>query len=1251
MKKTQKILLIVSIMLLTSLLAIVAVNAETHQVAYAISNSEFSVDKYTDSDCLLSSAGTLETKTIKDFAREVKTAQIGTSVADIEKVIPIQYLNARDGVYKYCGLEYGFFIAIENNKLDLLLIDFNYNPYNKDSDNELFVRIDPILQQSFEKVNLNETIVWKKLENNYKYYVANPSFLTSIFNENALNANDIGYNKQNDEGLIIQQSRLNFGQVLYKTEEDLEYALLEDGKELVVKAIVDIGCSVISDFVPGADIVFTAIDYILQAGQGINEIVFEGKEQVLVKNGENTIFSEQSKTNQKNNPSLLGYSRTVMTRLNDEIILSDDDDSYMETIILMNDTNYRTRLARMFDFEIVKRNQGYASPVYVLETDKDGNEKHLIASYREEKVLYNDYLIETEIGNGQIENEESYPCYILPNGYQKFTFTPLYSGNYSFNIPNDVELYIDDEKIVDVNDCYLKGSTIHHIALKNHELSSKIVISDISYDLLNVFNAKNKIITLQPYDSVAYKLNCLDQKGYYKIYVSDPNIEIVNDCVKIDDLNYYTYYSQNSMPYLLIRNKKSSVTQVDIAFTEPQQIVLGESQTALDDVVSFSNNFDTSVRYVVTITNWAETNRMVVYDEENESIASQYLDGNKMVFSFVLSRKQKCYIGSDIQTQSQINIAISQEQLRWQVDGVFIDSQIASLTRGATHTISLILQSANGNIVINSNFVPAPTASYYSLSQSAISISYAAPIAPIYIYPVYSPQFLLTVNVQKGIEGTITFDKCGGSGGTNAVDSFYGQSLPKAIAPTRKGYTFMGYYSSPNGVGTQYYDENMIGVIQSDLTNDTTLFAYWDANSYNVTFMSENSKVATVSVKYGQPMPVFRNYATKKKNYIFAGYFTVTDGKGVQYYGMEVVNDEYAAEINQQAYYYYEKLKSVRTMDKDSEFTLYAHFTPMSLKCVYNILCEQTIIKTDSFDIYGDKDTSVNAPTIKDHKFSYFQYGATKYTANPAKISFTMKRNTGHYDKTNDMNNIILDQAFCAVYEKDACIAEGTLITLADGTQVPVESLSGSERLLVWNMFTGQFDSAEIVFIDNEPLGIKEVINLGFSDGTTIKVISEHAFWDLDLNKYVYLDKNASQYIGHRFNKQVVDENGNMTWCGITLTSVTLTQEETTAWSPVTYNHLCYYVNGMLSIPGGILGLFNYLSIDSATMTINHTALSKDIEQYGLFTYEEFSKLVSITPEVFDAFNGQYLRIAIGKGMITVEEIQTLLNKYARFFQ
>ena len=199
-------------------------------------------------------------------------------------------------------------------------------------------------------------------------------------------------------------------------------------------------------------------------------------------------------------------------------------------------------------------------------------------------------------------------------------------------------------------------------------------------------------------------------------------------------------------------------------------------------------------------------------------------------------------------------------------------------------------------------------------------------------------------------------------------------------------------------------------------------------------------------------------------------------------------------------------------------------------------------------------------------------------------------------------------------------------------------------------MLIGRFDSANIVFIDSEPMGMREIINLTFSDGTSVKVISEHAFWDIDLNQYVYLDANATQYIGHSFNKQVYDENGNMCWIGVQLVDVTITREETTAWSPVTYNHLCYYVNGMLSIPGGITGLFNYLEIDSETMTVNQEALQRDIEQYGLFTYEELAALVTITPEVFDAFNGQYLKIAIGKGMLTIDDIQTMLNTYSSFF-
>ena len=171
-----------------------------------------------------------------------------------------------------------------------------------------------------------------------------------------------------------------------------------------------------------------------------------------------------------------------------------------------------------------------------------------------------------------------------------------------------------------------------------------------------------------------------------------------------------------------------------------------------------------------------------------------------------------------------------------------------------------------------------------------------------------------------------------------------------------------------------------------------------------------------------------------------------------------------------------------------------------------------------------------------------------------------------------------------------------------------------------------------------------------FSDGTTVDVISEHGFWDFNLNRYVYLDENASHYIGHWFNKLTEDEDGNMSWTRVQLTNVTIKQEQTMAYSPVTYGHSCYYVNGMLSMPGGIDGLFNIFDVDADTMTYDVEAMAEDIAEYGLFAYEEFNSLVPVSEEMFEAVNGQYLKIAIGKGAITLEQIGNLVVRYSEFF-
>ena len=250
-----------------------------------------------------------------------------------------------------------------------------------------------------------------------------------------------------------------------------------------------------------------------------------------------------------------------------------------------------------------------------------------------------------------------------------------------------------------------------------------------------------------------------------------------------------------------------------------------------------------------------------------------------------------------------------------------------------------------------------------------------------------------------------------------------------------------------------------------------------------------------------------------------------------------------------------------------------------------------------------------------------------------------------------DQNNEYSYSDFCngtmtKLESSTECVTPDTLITLADGTQVRVDSLTGNEELLVWNMETGMLDKAPIMFVDSDAEAAYEVIKLYFSDGTEVKVISEHGFWDYDLNRYVYLDRSAADYIGHTFAKQNGDDLEK-----VQLVDVVIETEVTTAWSPVTAGHLCYFVNGMLSMPGGVGGLFNIFEVDPETMTYDYEQMEKDIEAYGLFTYEELNAICPLSEEMFNAAGGAYLKISIGKGNLTMDELIYMINRYSEFFE
>ena len=224
------------------------------------------------------------------------------------------------------------------------------------------------------------------------------------------------------------------------------------------------------------------------------------------------------------------------------------------------------------------------------------------------------------------------------------------------------------------------------------------------------------------------------------------------------------------------------------------------------------------------------------------------------------------------------------------------------------------------------------------------------------------------------------------------------------------------------------------------------------------------------------------------------------------------------------------------------------------------------------------------------------------------------------------------------------CVTPDTLVTLSDGTQVRVDELTGKEELLVWNHETGKLDKVPVAYIVNHngEVSNNEVIHLNFSNGKTVKIIDEHVFFDATLCKYVAIDTdNVESFIGHNFAALSADSN---TVEKVELVSVEREVAETAIYEVVSYKHLTCFTDGILSTSAYLDPLLNVFDIDSETLTYSAESVQKDIETYGLYTYADFEGLIS--EEAFELYNAKYLKIAVGKGYITWEDILEMIDIY-----
>ena len=173
----------------------------------------------------------------------------------------------------------------------------------------------------------------------------------------------------------------------------------------------------------------------------------------------------------------------------------------------------------------------------------------------------------------------------------------------------------------------------------------------------------------------------------------------------------------------------------------------------------------------------------------------------------------------------------------------------------------------------------------------------------------------------------------------------------------------------------------------------------------------------------------------------------------------------------------------------------------------------------------------------------------------------------------------------------------------------------------------------------DEKVSMEEIIHLYFSDGSNVKIIGEHVFFNAEDNRYVTLDANAEQHIGKSFVTSASADGKLQT---AELVKVEKKLMETGVYEVVTYQHLTCFTDGILSASAYMDKLLNIFDVNADTKAYTEAGMQEDIAKYGLYTYADFEGLIS--EEAFELYNAAYLKIAVGKGYITWDDILDLID-------
>lgn len=429
---------------------------------------------------------------------------------------------------------------------------------------------------------------------------------------------------------------------------------------------------------------------------------------------------------------------------------------------------------------------------------------------------------------------------------------------------------------------------------------------------------------------------------------------------------------------------------------------------------------------------------------------------------------------------------------------------------------------------------------------------------------------------------TISFNFDGGTGDTTSKDIQYGSTYGDLPTATRVGHTFDGWYYNNNRVtpGTTM-----------DVADNHILVAKWRKNVYTVTFdyNGGTGTTLTMDVTYSEvygTLPI-----ATREGYTFGWYYGDT------------------------------LITNTTEVSATSDHTLVAKWTPIN----YILYIEENNVNITV--IRNDTNQEVSSG-------SWIPYGTS--------LSISCTTNSGYNNGwcspsgtiTMPASNLTITSG--ANKDKDSCLAKGTPILLPNGSTVPIEMLRVGDSILTYNHATGKLVESVVGYI-YYAFDEVYVINLSFTNDILLRFVNTgHGLYDLTLDKYVLItNENVQNYVGHEFAH--INESFEVET--VKLIGYTISVELIERYDIVSANNLNHIANGMLACSDTLVGFSNTFEFNALIYDIEQ--MKKDIATYGLYSYDEWSQFV--TYEEFVAFNGQYFKIALAKGLMTEDELYSLI--------